>query len=332
MGGTSVRQLLTVLGAAGLTGCDSVTEPALGVTISLSVASVSLQPGTSEQVVLTILPQAGGVQLTVGGVPAGLSATVSPAFLAASETQSVLTVAADSAALPGDATLTISAARGDAAGQATLKLQILASPCPGYANPSNCPPFPTGGSGVISGVVNQRSAAGTQPLGGASVWAWVQFPDHGYSAGRVQTNANGEYRFPDLPRALIIMQVGGTGYDQPCASPVQFNGASETVNLEVVSSTAPIFDPDPPPAALKGVVYENAESGRKPVPGARVYFETLFEIVAATTTTDELGRYSLCRLPSFDSFVTPVKAGYVTTGRSVSVSGVTEMDIEIKRQ
>src|SRR5688500_19003723 len=192
MRGTPVRRLLTVLGAAGLTGCDSVIEPALVVTISLSIASVTLQPGASEHVVLTILPQAGGVQLAVGEVPAGLSATLSPEFLAARETQSVLTVAADPAALPGDATLTISAARGDATGQATLKLQILASPCPGYAIPSSCPPFPTGGTGVVSGVLRERSGTGTHPLGGASVWAWFQLTNHGYNGGRVQTNSNGE--------------------------------------------------------------------------------------------------------------------------------------------
>ncbi len=215
-------------------------------------------------------------------------------------------------------------------------VSVTGGGCPGYAIPSSCPPFPTGGSSFITGVVRERSAEATRPVGGASVWAWVQFPDHGYSAGRVQTNANGEYRFPNLPNALIVMQTGGGGYDQPCAAVFQLAGSSGTADLEVVSDTHPIFDPHPAPPALTGVVYENTASGRQPVPGARVFFETtLFDVVAATTTTDELGRYSLCRLPSLSSFVTPVKAGYITAGTAVSVasgSGVTEMDIELKRQ
>jgi len=333
-----LRRLLVVFGAVGLTGCDSVTDPASEVnTISLSVASVTLQPGTSQQVVVTVVPQARGVRLAVKRLPPGLGATLSPDSLAPGETHSTLTVAADATATSGEATLTVGAAGGGAGNlglviPATLKLYVVVAACPGYADPSHCPPFPTGGSGVISGVLRERSATGSLPRGGASVWAWVQFPDHGYSAGRVQTNANGEYRFPNLPGALIILQAGGGGYDQPCASAVAFSGSSETADLEVVSDAAPIFDPDPPPPALIGVVYENTASGRQPVPGARVFFETLFEIVAATTTTDELGRYSLCRLPPFTPFVTPVKEGYVTTGRSVSVSGVTEMDLEMKRQ
>ena len=112
---------------------------------------------------------------------------------------------------------------------------------------------------------------------------------------------------------------------------MQLEGPGATVNIEVVRQADPLVDPDPSPPALVGVVYEMTASGRQPVTGARVYFEWLFETVAATTTTDELGRYSLCRLPG-NGWVTPVKAGYVTTARSVSASGVTQLDMEMKRQ
>ena len=337
--GFRIRHLMSVLGAAAAIACDGVTEPTPGVNaISLSVASLTLAPGTSQQVVVTVGPQAAGVRLTVSGLPAGLSATLSPELLSQGETQSSLIVTADLGASAGDATLTIRAAAGGAENvgsgiQATATLHVRVTGCPGYAIPTSCPPFPTGGNSFISGVVLERTATGTRPKGGASVWAWVQYANgNGYSAGRVQTDANGEYRFPNLPNALIVLQTGGGGYDQPCASVVELAGPSATANLEVVSETNPIVDTDPSPPALRGVVYENTTSGRKPVPGARVFFETLFEIVAATTTTDELGRYSLCRLPSTNTFVTPVKAGYVTTPRSVSVSGVIEMDMEMKTQ
>lgn len=334
-----LRLLLMVSGAAGVIACDGVTEPAPNaITISLSAASVTLQPGVSEQVVVSVVPPVGGVRLTLAGLQSGISATLSPEFLSQGETQSTLTVAAVSGTRPGETTLTIGAVAGGAGAsggmtQATVKLLVRVPECPGYAIPSNCPPFPTGGTSFISGVVLERSAAGTRPIGGAAVWAWVQYANgNGYSAGRVQTDANGEYRFPNLPDALVLLQTAGGGYDQPCASFVQLAGPSGTANLEVVSAAAPIVDAEPPPPALVGVVYEMTASGRQPVPGARVFFETLFEVVAATTTTDQLGRYSLCRLPSLNSFVTPVKAGYITTGRAVSVSEVVQLDIEMKRQ
>ena len=332
------RLLRTLIAAAGLGGCGGVTDPSPDVdTISLSVASLTLTPGSSQQVAVTVGSRTGGVRLTLTGLPAALTATLSPQILAQGETQSTLTVAADRAALPGVVMLTLGALSDGAgsvgtAATATAQLRVSVADCPGYAQPSSCPPFPTGGSNVISGIVAERSRAGARPISGVSVWAWVQFPNgNGYSAGRVLTDASGAYRFPNLPNALVTMQAAGTGTDQPCASVVQLEGPAATVNIEVVPQADPIVDPNPSPPALVGVVYEMTASGRQPVRGARVYFEWLFETVAATTTTDELGRYSLCRLPG-NGGVTPVKTGYVTTGRSVSASGVTQLDMEMKRQ
>ena len=104
------------------------------------------------------------------------------------------------------------------------------------------------------------------------------------------------------------------------------------MNLELVSRAKPIVDGSPLPPALRGIVYEMTPAGRQPVAGAQVYLEFLFEIVAATTTTDENGRYSLCNLPSSNAWITPVKEGFVTTGRPVTVAGSIEMDMEVKRQ
>lgn len=208
------------------------------------------------------------------------------------------------------------------------------SGCPGYAIPTSCPPFPTGGTNVISGVLLERTLSGTRPFAGGSVWAFVYLGNRGYSAGRAATNANGEYRFPLLPDALVVMHGGGGKYDQPCASVVSLLTPSATADVEVVSEDAPIVDEDPPPPALFGVVYEMTANGRQPVPQARVFFEAPYEgVVAATTTTDQSGRYSLCRLPSLGSFVTPVKQGYLIAGRSVSITGgVIQLDLEMRRQ
>lgn len=331
---------LNVFGVAGVMACNDVTEPAQEVnTISLSTNSVMLPAGTSQLVVLTVSAQSPRLRLTLSGVPSGVTASFSPEIISQGLAQSALTLVASSSAVPGEATVTVAAAPDGApasgtAGRATATLQVKLTGCPGYAIPSNCPPFPTGGTGVITGVVAERSEAGNRPAAIVPVWAWVQFPTYGYSAGRVNTDANGRYQFPNLPHTLVLLQTGGNGYDQPCASSVQLSAAGATVNLEIVAQAKPIVDPSPAPPALVGVVYETTPAGRQPVPDARIYYETRSEVVAATTTTDERGRYSLCRLPDFEEsgYVTPVKPGYVITGRSVTVSGVVELDMEVKKQ
>src|SRR5687767_7272210 len=231
----TLLKLSCALGAAGMLACDGLTEPPTAeITPSLSVGSIAVASGASGQVLITVGPQAGGVRLAVAGNPAGLDVTLSPDFLRANETQSVLTVAANKAARAGEVTLTITAmAAGSeqvaAVTQATVKLYVLVTDCPGYAIPFSCPPFPTGGAGQISGTVRERSATGIRPIGGAPVWAWVQLSNgSGYSAGRVETNASGEYRFPNLPNALIVLQSSPAGYDQPCATTLQLAGLSAT--------------------------------------------------------------------------------------------------------
>lgn len=314
--------------------CGGVTDPAASTsTISLSATSLTLAPGTSQQLDVTVGPRGGGVRLSLAGLPAGLSATFLPEVLSAGETKSSLTLAAASDAPAFDVTLTLSATRtADARTQATASLGVRVTYCPGYAIPSSCPPFPTGGPNVLTGTVVERAATGTTPLAGVSVWAWVEYPNgNGYSVGRVETNDRGEYRIPNLPAALIVLQTSRPGYDQPCASFTQLTGSSSTANIEMVWQGNARADTNPPPPALAGGVYEVTASGQKPVADARIYFEWGMEMVVATTTTDALGRYSLCRLPATGA-VTVVKAGYITATRPVSISGVVHMDVEMKRE
>ena len=206
------------------------------------------------------------------------------------------------------------------------------SPCPGYADPGRCPPFPTGGPNVITSTVLERTRDGTKPLAGARVWAWVQYSNgNGYSAGSVSSDADGNYRFPLLPDAFIVLQTGGD-YDQPCAATLQLSAPGASANIEAVAAAAPIYDPDPPPRSITGVVYENTPNGRHPMAGVRVFVETLSEIVTATTTTDAEGRYSVCRLPSTGTFVTPFLPGYQVKATEVVLGdGVIHLDLEMRR-
>ncbi|MGI8619238.1 MAG: carboxypeptidase-like regulatory domain-containing protein [Gemmatimonadaceae bacterium] len=332
------RRLLWALGTAAVLSCAGVTEPATNtntntISLSLSATSLTLAPGTSQQLDVTVGRRAGGVRLSLTGLPAGLSATFLPEVLPDGETKSSLTLAAASDAPAFDATLTLSATTtADARTQATASLHVRVTYCPGYAIPSSCPPFPTGGANVLTGTVLERAATGTTSLAGVSVWAWVEYPNrNGYSAGRVESNDRGEYRFPNLPAALIVLQTFRTGYDQPCASFTQLTGPSSTANIEMVWQGNARADTNPHPPALAGGVYEVTASGQKPVADARIYFEWgVSEMVVATTTTDALGRYSLCGLPATGA-VTITKGGYITATRPVSISGVIRMDVEMKR-
>jgi hypothetical protein len=178
----------------------------------------------------------------------------------------------------------------------------------------------------------ERTPEGTRPREGHQVWAWVQRATNGYAAGSVRTVQGGLYVYPTLPPSLVVVQLWNADWDHPCASFVQLESNGTIVNGEVVASTRPIYNATPTPPALIGVVYERTPEGKRPVAGARVFFETLFEIIAATTTTDEEGRYSLCNLPTMTPFITPYKAGYAVTPRPVAVSGVMAMDLELIRQ
>lgn len=205
------------------------------------------------------------------------------------------------------------------------------SACPGYADPANCPPFPTGGSNILTGTVLERTPSGTTPRANAVVWAWVELPNgNGYSAGSVTADLLGNFRFALLPDARIILQAGVGGYTQPCSSTLNLTSAGAQANIEIVSASSPLFDPAPPPAALTGVVFEETAEGRRPIAGATVFAETAIGIVAATTTSDAQGRYSLCRLPDKHMWITPFLTGYEVNGTEATPGNAVNLDLEMR--
>jgi Big-like domain-containing protein len=208
-------------------------------------------------------------------------------------------------------------------------------PCPGYAIPSSCPPFPTGGANAITGVVSERTAEGLRPLPGAVVYAWVQFSDHGYSRGGVESDAGGRYRIDLLPNTLIHLQGWAAGYNQPCGNVVILSGSEATVDIELVSENHPLPDAATAPPVVTGVVYEKVSDTRTPLAGVTMFFETWWDLVSATTTTDANGRYAMCRLPdlSYPQVVSALKEGYKTQSQPVFVERAmrTELDFELSR-
>ena len=200
--------------------------------------------------------------------------------------------------------------------------------CPGYAVPSKCPPFPTGGTNVISGRVFERTADGERPVVYGALYAWVQTPTYGYSAGRVITDASGSYQRTLLPNALIVMQAFGA-YDQPCAAIVQLNSPTATADIEVVSKDTPRFDPSPPSPSITGTVYDSASG--QPLAGVWVGVESTSEIIFATTTTDSEGRFSLCRTPQGRNLVFAYLLGYAVEYTEVMLEGDSKVDIVLRK-
>jgi hypothetical protein len=136
-----IRQGLLVLAVAGSGGAcsgggggngggGSVTPPPQPGTLALTIPSpaLSVTTGGSGTVSLAIARGgsfSGSVTLSVGGLPAGLTSSFSPATLDATQTTSVLTVTAGTTAAAGTATLTISASgTGVTTQTATVQLVV----------------------------------------------------------------------------------------------------------------------------------------------------------------------------------------------------------------
>jgi len=139
-----------------------------------------------------------------------------------------------------------------------------------------------------------------------------------------------------LPSATIVLEGYAPGYDHPCANTVIFNGTTATENIEVVAQSHPLPDAATTRPRITGLVYETTADGRKPIPGARVFFDPMggMGLVAAITTTDANGRYAFCNvtpaLPNWTQRIDAVKDGYVTNGQDVNVVGDTELQLDIE--
>jgi hypothetical protein len=207
--------------------------------------------------------------------------------------------------------------------------------CPGYVDPAHCPPFPTGGPGVVRGMVVELTAEGRRPLAGIVMWPWVGKADgSGYSHHSVVSDSSGRFLVDELPGGTVQLFAGGEVFDQPCVANFAAGDATRRDTIELVPRSRP--DPSLATGApvVSGVVYEATSAGRRPVAGARVYLETAMDLVAAVTTTDEYGRYALCRLPTatYPQSLMVTGDGRTWTYATVTVSGdTTTLDIALGR-
>ncbi|HTB19780.1 MAG TPA: protease pro-enzyme activation domain-containing protein, partial [Bryobacteraceae bacterium] len=103
------------------------TSNAPGFGLSSSASTLSIAAGASGTNTITVSPQQGfssPVNLTVSGLPAGVTASFSPA---SAMTSSVLTLIAGSSAAAGTSTITVTGTSGSLANTARLALTITAT-------------------------------------------------------------------------------------------------------------------------------------------------------------------------------------------------------------
>jgi hypothetical protein len=179
-----------------------------------------------------------------------------------------------------------------------------------------------GQSGSISGTLSVRSADGLRPMPNGRLQPYIQRTDRtGYFGPVIMTDDGGRFSIDGLPKGIIQFLAIVPGYDQPCGVAVPIDGSHATADVEIVFGRSPLPDAPRAPPSLWGGVWERIRAGNDgsaPVAGARLQYESLKGVVAATTTTDSEGRFMMCRLPWLGSdllespnlFVS--KAGYQT--------------------
>jgi hypothetical protein len=138
---------VTITGAGGgLTRATTINltvsaQPTPDFSLAASPTSLSIDRGASGMSTITITRSGGftgGVALSAGGLPAGVTASFNPA--SATGNSSVLTLAASSAATTGPATVTVTGSGGGLTHSVPISLTVNAPPTPDFtlsADPSS---------------------------------------------------------------------------------------------------------------------------------------------------------------------------------------------------
>ena len=219
---------------------------------------------------------------------------------------------------------------------ANYTIDFRTTGCAGYAIPENCPPIPTGGTSIVSGVVKEWTSSGLKPVADAIVFGWVQAPSFGYATGGVLTDSQGRFVHQSLPNQKLELYAHKDGLTQPCGMLIEVTGDNEPVNLEMVSRDNPMLQATTPLPRISGMVYEMVNGVRVPVSGVWLVFEPFDDLVAATIYSNVDGQYALCRLHTlgFGQIIGAYKEGYELGYNVLNVlpGSDTKFDIEMKRQ
>jgi len=117
------------------------------------------------------------------------------------------------------------------------------------------------------------------------------------------TDAAGRYRIdirrPEEASATVWAIARRDGYVQQCvATTTMHTDTSLDLRLTAMANLSAARPPSGPGSrTVSGVVFEATPTGRQPVEGAGVGWETLLDFVVTETVSDAAGRYLLCGLP-----------------------------------
>ncbi len=152
----------TRVGSFKLSGCGAVTPPANDFSITASPTSVTITQGASGTSTITTATTAGSAQtvsLSASGLPAGVTASFSPASVT-SGGSSTLTLTASSTATTGAATVTVTGSATSGSHSASISLTVNASGGGGGGGIVN--------GGFETGTLSGWTAAGTTSVGGSA--------------------------------------------------------------------------------------------------------------------------------------------------------------------
>jgi hypothetical protein len=223
-----------------------------------------------------------------------------------------------------------------------------ASPTPSHrATPNADTPRITPGAHTVTGMVYELDAQGQRrPVAGVSVMVYLYGMGGGHWMTDV-TDAAGRYELWGLPEdKTAVISAVKQGYVQPCGAWVLIAG-SYVRDIEIVATslggaaaTAAARRGSTP--FLTGVVYEQRSGGaRTPIANAMVTLGGGLMPAAATTVTDDLGRYLLCSVPAFPDTLSVTAPGYTQVPHFICaqdgcwnvglVGDSTIVDVEMKR-
>jgi regulation of enolase protein 1 (concanavalin A-like superfamily)/uncharacterized membrane protein len=153
------------INAANLVNNWPGVTPLQGFTLTASPNSLTLVQGASGSSAIAVVPQGGfsaSVSLSASGLPAGVTASFSPA---STSTSSTLTLSASSTATAGTVTVTITGSSGSLTSTATISLTVNSGPDFAFSASPNSVSFIQGSSGASTITVTpQNGFAGSVSL------------------------------------------------------------------------------------------------------------------------------------------------------------------------
>lgn len=223
---------------------------------------------------------------------------------------------------------------------------LLATAC-SSSTPATSPAVPTaptppsGPSFTLTGRV--IDGASGLPIAGAQVG--VQVPVGPGVLQSTPSDASGRYQLtwsqPGWNATAWVAAGKNNDYVSPCAAAVRMD-RDGTIDLQLISRTSLTAQLSltgrPGTRSVSGVTFRTTAAGRQVVSGASVAFEGWSDSPFAWTTSDWMGRYHLCGLPSDQTVeIWAVQTTGVNFDPSIPVSSVNVeagpdvvVDIELK--